>query len=212
MTSDCEDSEFASVPCCPNCGSETPDSDYYGRRRCFFCDYIGGGEAAKRFRLELYDDQELVNKLKAIFPKKSLYICGGVGVGKTHLAIGLARKSYPYIKIANILDLLREMRGAEISAQKSYIDNVAKRAVYVLDDVGVEKKTEFSEELLYDIINTRYTHNQSGFIVTSNLKMSEIAQRYNPRIVSRLYEMCENIDLFNKKDYRVYGKNQKTIS
>jgi DNA replication protein DnaC len=60
----------------------------------------------------------------------------------------------------------------------------------ILDDVGAEKFTEWSIEILYKIINERY-EKKLNTIIISNLSLSELAQRVGDRITSRIAEMCE---------------------
>jgi len=66
--------------------------------------------------------------------------------------------------------------------------------VFILDDIGVEKVSEFVEEFMYMLINTQY-EKVYPVVITSNLSLSELAEKLGDRIVSRIKEMCEIIKL-----------------
>lgn len=55
----------------------------------------------------------------------------------------------------------------------------------ILDDIGVERGTPWTQERLYDLVNTRYNE-QKCTIFTSNLSLEEITDRLGIRIGSRL--------------------------
>lgn len=76
--------------------------------------------------------------------------------------------------------------------------------VFILDDIGVEKPTEFVEEVLYLLINAQY-EKEYPMLITSNLKLSELGDRLGLRIASRIKEMCELIELTGK-DKRISKK------
>jgi DNA replication protein DnaC len=67
----------------------------------------------------------------------------------------------------------------------------------LLDDLGVERPTEFSLKNLAQIIDYRY-RNCLPLVVTSNFTLEELIQRsqndlYGERIVWRLSECCSNM-------------------
>jgi DNA replication protein DnaC len=69
---------------------------------------------------------------------------------------------------------------------------VANAPLLVLDDVGTERNTEFSNEQVYEIINTRYKA-KKPLIVTTNLTMNAMKNAEDVthrRIYDRIVEMC----------------------
>jgi DNA replication protein DnaC len=69
---------------------------------------------------------------------------------------------------------------------------VANAPLLVLDDVGTERNTEYSNEQVYEIINTRYK-SKKPLIVTTNLTMSAMKNAEDVthrRIYDRIVEMC----------------------
>jgi DNA replication protein DnaC len=71
----------------------------------------------------------------------------------------------------------------------------------ILDDLGAEKTTDFTRSILYQIIDYRYNY-EKPTIITSNLDVKQIAERFDDRIASRIISLCPVITLENK-DYRM---------
>jgi hypothetical protein len=64
----------------------------------------------------------------------------------------------------------------------------------LLDDLGVEKLSEYVERALYQILNARA---DAGLptVITTNLKLEEIGHRYGDRISTRVIKACEWVPL-----------------
>lgn len=67
-----------------------------------------------------------------------------------------------------------------------------KAEMLVIDDIGVEKVTEWLSEQLFLVINYRY-ENSLPIIVTSNQSLEDLGQLHKPQIASRLDEMCKTV-------------------
>ena len=78
--------------------------------------------------------------------------------------------------------------------------------VLVIDDLGKEKKSDWTRQTLFDVINHRYEH-QLPTIITTNLvsesgdDFSELANHVEGAVWSRLCEMCNNV-ITKSGDYR----------
>ena len=62
----------------------------------------------------------------------------------------------------------------------------------IIDDLGTEMTTQFTQSVLYRVLNDRLLENRST-IVSTNLGDALLRQRYTPAIVSRLlgaFEAC----------------------
>lgn len=70
----------------------------------------------------------------------------------------------------------------------------------VFDDLGAEKVSDWSRQMLFTLIDRRY-RDCAQTIITSNLSLQELSEQYDDRIPSRLLEMGPVIDL-GKVDYR----------
>jgi DNA replication protein DnaC len=60
--------------------------------------------------------------------------------------------------------------------------------VLVLDDIGVRRSTEFGENCLYEIINSREQNLRPTYF-TANYSLRDLAGRIEPRTVSRIAGM-----------------------
>jgi DNA replication protein DnaC len=149
------------------------------------------------------------------FPKnhEGFLIYGGTGVGKTHLAIGLmkkiAEKGYSCL-FYDFRDLLNDIKATyqpnssitetEILGRIYYVD------VFILDELGAEKTTGWVRDTLMTILNKRYNDQKTTIITTNFTDISSndedsLEERIGSRLRSRLYEMCNTIELTGK-DYR----------
>lgn len=125
---------------------------------------------------------------------KGLLLYGGVGVGKTFAAVCIANalidKGTPCM-VTSFTRLLNVIGGI-FEGKQEQIDQLNSFPLLVIDDLATQRSTEYAEELVYNVIDSRY---RAGLplIVTTNLTG---AQLQNPdtaqkqRIYSRLYEMC----------------------
>jgi len=72
------------------------------------------------------------------------------------------------------------------------LDAISRVPMLVLDDLGAERDTSYSAELMYTVINTRYNA-QKPTIVTTNLDLAEMQSEedmWRARIYDRVIEMC----------------------
>jgi len=67
----------------------------------------------------------------------------------------------------------------------------------LIDDMGTERRTDYMQEIIYGVIDTRYTA-KLPMIITTNLSLSDIkepADIANKRIFSRILERCHPIEI-----------------
>lgn len=109
---------------------------------------------------------------------------GGCGSGKSHLAFALI-KNYVSMtgKLATFINVPEFMNRikSDIDNRNANMDKLVDIDLLVLDDVGSEKTTEWSNELLFELLDKR-----SRTIVTTNLSNKELQERYGKRIASRI--------------------------
>ena len=152
---------------------------------------------------------------------KGLFLHGEKGTGKTKLAAIIAneraRAGSPVL-FASVPDLMADIRRSFKDGTTSEAVQAVKNASFlVLDDLGAEKMTEWVGEQLFCIVNHRYNECLQT-VVTSNYSptqviahMATVDGRGNviddmqgQRIMSRIYEMCERVEI-RGKDYRMKG-------
>lgn len=133
-----------------------------------------------------------------IFSKKrnSLMLMGGVGSGKTHLAAAIANalidRGIPVLfgTYSEQLEKIRE--EYDRTGQKKHLSMMKNTPMLVLDDLGKERKTAWTQQILFDVVNYRYEH-FLPVIITTNFLADELANHCEGAVWSRLYEMSSAI-------------------
>jgi DNA replication protein DnaC len=118
-----------------------------------------------------------------------IFFHGGCGVGKTHLAVAIAREVMEQERLsvyfAVVPDLLDQLRASfDPSAGIGYEDRfqqIRSAHLLILDDLGTEATSAWAREKLYQLLNQRYIE-QRPTVVTSNQPFEHIDER----ILSRL--------------------------
>ena len=120
----------------------------------------------------------------------NLILMGGTGLGKTHLSLAIANTPLAkgfgvvYSSVNNIVAKLeREHFGREEENDTSSL--LLDCDLLILDDLGTEFRTAFSVAEIYNIVNTRQMA-QRPTIISTNLTMKEIEERYTERFASRI--------------------------
>jgi DNA replication protein DnaC len=159
---------------------------------------------------------------------RGLLFVGAVGLGKTHLAVGVLRR---LIQERGVKGLFCDYRELLKNIQNSYnpqvktteldlLRPVFAAEVLVLDDLGSQKPNEWVWDTVALILNTRYNEKQTTIITTnwadlpagsgtkydksgSKPARSEdtLGDRIGDRMRSRLAEMCVRVDM-NGEDFR----------
>ncbi len=140
---------------------------------------------------------------------------GDPGVGKTHLAVAILKEILATYRVRGLFydtrELLKLIRGTYNSETKTteveILRPIMTADLLVLDDLGAEKTSEWVEETMNLIVNTRYNERRMT-VFTSNYKdipddgdINSLLFRIGFRMRSRLHEMCEFIVL-DGADYR----------
>lgn len=125
---------------------------------------------------------------------------GGVGVGKTFASNCIANFLMDRGKTVLVMNLglyLSKLKREWSEAEKDVLDYVKTCDLLILDDFGVEKSSEFVIEKVFSLIDTRY-RTEKPMIVTSNLNLEEIENKFGSRIADRIGEMCFQLSVIGK--------------
>ena len=109
-------------------------------------------------------------------------MCTGSGCIACMIANALIDKGYPVL-VTNFARVLSTLQGT--FDKQEYLDSLNQFKLLVIDDLGTEFKTAFSETAVYQIINNAIL-NGKPMIISSNLSIDELEERYGQRVVSRL--------------------------
>ena len=138
-------------------------------------------------------------------PQGWLFLFGGYGCGKTHLAAAIAneaiRREYDtmFTVVPDLLDHLRSTFGpsSEIEYDERF-ELIRNIQLLILDDLGTESATPWAREKLFQIMNHRYNL-RLPTVITSNGNLDKL----DPRLHSRLQDvvLCRRV-LIEAGDYR----------
>jgi DNA replication protein DnaC len=125
--------------------------------------------------------------------ERDLFLCGGVGAGKTRLACSIAnaahvqrRNSALFLRVPKLLHELEPSRSDE--SRLSLERRVCRVPLLVLDDIGSERDraTDYSRRMILMIAEARYDHGRRT-IWTSNMDLDRLAQQQgDDRLASRI--------------------------
>ena len=135
-----------------------------------------------------------------------LLLFGDVGTGKSFfagcIANALLDRDVPVL-MTNFPTILNRLTGMFSEDRADFIASFDEYDLLIIDDLGVERSTEYAMEQMFFVIDSRY-RSRRPMIITTNLKLSELK---NPpdlahaRIYDRILERCAPI-LFDGKNFR----------
>jgi len=214
-----------SSPVCTICGGNTEFMSDAGRVWCF-CEMLRkrelwrsdikryGSQTSRKFTFDTYkvtagrgsDESSRMLEAAKLFvadPSRWIVFCGYPGTGKTHLLQAIAHESKiaMYVAMPDITQVFMTAAGDKT------VDDVVRAMSYVpvliLDDYGREySNSEFVENLLFQIINRRYSDPQEyPIVMASNMKPEMLA---SDALGSRLTDkaIARVVTSFNLPDYR----------
>ncbi len=144
-----------------------------------------------------------------------LMFYGPVGTGKSFFAACIANaiinKGIPAL-MTNVPALITAMSKDFEKDKAQILSRISDVPLLVLDDVGIERTTEYAYEKLQEIVDTRYRSGKP-LIITTNLSPKELAQptdmRYK-RVYDRLLELCYpvKVDGSSRRLGKAYQKSK----
>jgi len=155
---------------------------------------------------------QIANEYPAV--EHGLLLMGPVGVGKTHLAVSilnrLLERGIPCL-FYEFGSLLKEIQSSYNSSTQTsewrVLAPVFQANVLVLDELGSSKPTQWVQDTMYHIINTRYNDRKITIFTTNYLderrndRDERLEDRIGSRLRSRLHEMCRTV-VIDGEDFR----------
>lgn len=160
---------------------------------------------------------------------RGLLLVGSVGVGKTHLAIGILQalileKGVPglFCDYRELLKRIQQSYNPQVATTELQIlAPVFEAEVLLLDELGAQKPTDWVWDTVALILNTRYNDKRTTLITTNYPNRSEarrlrsdgapdgrramqeetLGDRIGERMRSRLAEMCVEVEM-RGEDFR----------
>ncbi|MGB0122627.1 MAG: ATP-binding protein [Silvibacterium sp.] len=153
-----------------------------------------------------------------------LLLTGSIGVGKTHLAVGILQSLIVEKGVHGLFcdyrELLKEIQHSYnpqvLTTELEILRPVFEAEVLVLDELGASKPTEWVWDTVAHILNTRYNDKRTTIITTNYadaapggvatgaqraMRDETLGDRIGERMRSRLAEMCVTVQMYGA-DFR----------
>lgn len=123
-----------------------------------------------------------------------LLFWGPSGTGKTYAAACIANALVDLevgVRMITLGEALLNLFGMSGEERIQYLEVLTTCGLLILDDFGVERRTPYAREQVYEIVNRRYLSGRP-MVVTTNLTLKELknADRDDSRIHDRVLERC----------------------
>ncbi len=179
-----------------------------------------------RLRLDVYSDQpwqggrsprENMRRVTAVcegyarqfpdYPLKNLLLSGGTGLGKTFLSGCIAREvsnrgySVVYDTAIHVFSTFEAKRFSRDTEEGRQARDETRRYLncdlLILDDLGSELTNQLVQSALYELVNSR---ERAGLrtIISTNLSVEQMAERYTPQIVSRIGGLYRELTFYGQ--------------
>lgn len=139
--------------------------------------------------------------------KENILIKGETGLGKTFLSNCIAKSlmddghTVLYVTSSNLFEKIIAdvvMNKDNSGKSKQLYKNVYDAELLIIDDLGTEFTNSFVATQFFQCINTRLQNGRST-VISTNLTMKELSDRYSERITSRIID--------NYMVFEFYGEN-----
>ena len=180
--------------------------DYYGTQ------YEGGNINYVRSKMQRIYNYCVTYASEFSTFSENLFMTGETGLGKTHLSLAIANEvinkgfGVIYVSVPNIVSKLEKERFRYINDYNTQ-EYLTQCDLLILDDLGTEYRTQFSNSEIYNIINSRILYNKPT-IISTNCSLKLIETDYSKRLVSRLWGNYRLLN-FCGKDVRAEKAKRK---
>ncbi len=137
---------------------------------------------------------------------QGLLFWGNVGTGKTFLAgciaNALLEQKIPVL-MTSFPKILNALGGLYSSERNAYLTSLNHYTLLVIDDMGIERESQYTIETIYTVIDERYK-SKKPFIITTNIQLEILKKPQDlehARIYDRIMERCMPV-YFGGRNYR----------
>lgn len=137
---------------------------------------------------------------------RGLLIYGSIGTGKTYGAACVANALIDNgvsVLMTNFSRIINQLQESFDGRQRK-IDNMNNYDLLVIDDLGAERSTDYTNEIVYSVIDARYRSGKP-LIITTNLLLSDLKNPPNvatARIYDRILEKCFPLEMNGESQRR----------
>lgn len=139
---------------------------------------------------------------------KNIFFWGGkAGNGKTYFCAAFLnhlreqKKNVRVYSESHLLDELKMCMNAPGDSPTHRIRVICEVEYLILDDMASGTLTEWQKEVLFSIVDKRYS-NCLPTLITSNLNRSEVKEKFHERFASRLFAMKNTLLFTDEPDRR----------
>ena len=132
-----------------------------------------------------------------------LLLWGDVGTGKSFfagcIANALLDKGIPVL-MTNFSRIMNTLTGMYPGDRNRFVDSFNQYSLLIIDDLGIERSSEFALEQVFNVIDSRY-RSKKPLIVTTNLTLDELKHPKDlarARIYDRVLERCVPLKINNQ--------------
>lgn len=144
---------------------------------------------------------------------KNLLFTGSPGLGKTHLSLAIAEgvarsgRLVMYVSAPHLMDELERGKFQKDEAALEFREIIFSCDLLVIDDLGTEMVTRYTQSEVYDLVNTRLNTSRPT-IINTNLGLKEIEKTYTSRVFSRIAGMYAVVQ-FKGRDIRLQRRFER---
>lgn len=112
------------------------------------------------------------------------------------------------VRMTNFSSILNDLFSE--SDKNKYLDRLNDHNLLIIDDLGIERGTEYALEQVYNIIDTRYKSGRP-LIITTNLTLEELnypTDVQHKRIYDRVLGMCVPGKIYRGKFQKRRSRNK----
>lgn len=193
---------------------------------CTLEDYVTNFKGANRsLTSALIQARSFINAYPIETKGMGILLTGSIGVGKTHLAVGILRELITQRGAKGLFFDYRELLKAVQNSYNRSVDvteleimkPIFDAEVLVLDELGAAKPTDWVGDTISLVLNSRYNERRTTIITTNYpneapagagvsgpravMREETLGDRIGERMRSRLQEMCVIVQM-NGDDFR----------
>ncbi len=138
---------------------------------------------------------------------QGLLFWGDVGTGKTYTACCIANELLERghtVYSLSFAQLFQKVNGYSTEQEEELMERVKTVDLLILDDLGAERSSDYGNEKVYAVIDTRYRIGKPT-IFTTNMTLSQMKETYDirqKRLYDRIFQTCFPLQ-FNGNSRRV---------
>lgn len=157
------------------------------------------GEDLEKFTKAVQICQNFVKSFNKDY--RNLFFYGTVGTGKSFLSCCIAKELIDmgnfviYFSASQLFDILSKstFEKDSMEAISGISEDICDCELLIIDDLGTELTNTFVSSQLFSCLNNRHLRKKAT-IITTNLSLGELRDRYSDRIFSRItsnFDICK---------------------